>query len=267
MIPEANDFLAESNALYDLIAANTDGKLQETTAFKHWSFEDIIRHLHVWNKMAYTSLMDGEKFDAEFQRLAAGLGADGGLRVPERLYMGDIAGGELLQLWHEYASELTSAFAQTDPEQRVPWAGPPMSAQSSITARLMETWSHAQAIYDALGVERKNTDRIRSIAELGVRTYRWTFANRQMEAPMPKPHIRLTAPSGTVWTWNDESDTDYVSGDATEFCQVVTQSRNIADTHLVVKGDSARAWMPIAQCFAGPVETPPAQGERAAVNT
>jgi uncharacterized protein (TIGR03084 family) len=142
-----------------------------------------------------------------------------------------------------------------------------MSTQSSITARLMETWSHAQAIYDALGIERINADRIHSIAELGVRTYRWTFANRQMEAPMPKPHIRLTAPSGAVWTWNEESDTDYVSGDATEFCQVVTQSRNIADTHLTVKGDSANAWMPIAQCFAGPVETPPAQGKRGVVNT
>jgi hypothetical protein len=53
-----------------------------------------------------------------------------------------------------------------------------------------------------------------------------------------------------------------VSGDAVEFCQVVTQSRNIEDTGLSVTGDNARLWMSKAQCFAGPPEQPPAPGVR-----
>jgi len=38
--------------------------------------------------------------------------------------------------------------------------------------------------------------------------------------------------------------------------------RNVADTTLRVEGETARQWMSIAQCFAGPPETPPAPGAR-----
>ncbi len=43
-----------------------------------------------------------------------------------------------------------------------------------------------------------------------------------------------------------------VSGPALDFCLVVTQRRNLADTDLVIRGDAAGEWMEIAQAFAGP---------------
>jgi hypothetical protein len=43
-----------------------------------------------------------------------------------------------------------------------------------------------------------------------------------------------------------------VRGPALDFCLVVTQRRNLADTALEVEGDSAREWMSVAQAFAGP---------------
>jgi uncharacterized protein (TIGR03084 family) len=107
-----------------------------------------------------------------------------------------------------------------------------MSVRSAITARLMETWAHGQAIYDRLGVVRRNTDRIRNIAVLGVNTYDWSFRVHGQRPPQPKPHVRLTAPSGAIWTWNEPSETDLVEGSAEAFCQVVTQVRNVADTRL-----------------------------------
>ena len=39
-----------------------------------------------------------------------------------------------------------------------PWFGPPMSAASMATARLMETWAHGQDVADALGC-RRDADR------------------------------------------------------------------------------------------------------------
>jgi uncharacterized protein (TIGR03084 family) len=66
---------------------------------------------------------------------------------------------------------MAARFAAADPFARVPWVGPDMSVRSAITARLMETWAHGQAAYDLLGVVRRNTDRIRNIAVLGVNTY------------------------------------------------------------------------------------------------
>ena len=137
-----------------------------------------------------------------------------------------------------------------------------MGVRMFTTARQMETWAHGQAIYDLMGVAQTPTDRLRSVAEIGVRTYGWTFANRQSAVPGSAPHVRLTAPSGAIWEWNDPTPDNAVTGEALAFCQVVTQVRNVADTDLVVTGEPARIWMSLAQCFAGPPENPPAPGTR-----
>jgi hypothetical protein len=74
--------------------------------------------------------------------------------------------------------------------------------------------------------------------------------------------LRLTAPSGALWEYGEASDNERIEGPAEAFCQVVTQTRNIADTTLSVVGSNATAWMAKAQCFAGAAETPPAAGTR-----
>jgi uncharacterized protein (TIGR03084 family) len=137
-----------------------------------------------------------------------------------------------------------------------------MSVRSSITARLMETWAHGQAVYDVLGQMRSDTDRLKNIAVLGINTFGWTFANRGIAVPAVIPTVRLTAPSRAIWEWGPPKADNLVEGSAVEFCQVVTQVRNIEDTALRVVGATAAHWMSIAQCFAGPPEDPPAPGSR-----
>ena len=64
--------------------------------------------------------------------------------------------------------------------------------------------------------------------------------------------VILDAPDGSTWEWNREaSDANSISGPALDFCLLVTQRRNIADTSLVVNGPLAQDWVPIAQAFAG----------------
>ena len=77
--------------------------------------------------------------------------------------------------------------------------------------------------------------------------------------------MRLAAPSGETWEWNEPSESECIRGDARDFCLVVTQGRNIADTPLEVVGDVSNAWMSIAQCFAGGPVDPPKPGERSRV--
>ena len=83
-----------------------------------------------------------------------------------------------------------------------------------------------------------------------------------MEIPEEKVRVELTGPSGDLWTWGPEDTNDIVRGPAEDFCLVVTQRRNLADTKIQVKGDTAEKWMQIAQAFAGPPENRPAPGER-----
>jgi len=137
-----------------------------------------------------------------------------------------------------------------------------MSVRSSITARLMETWAHGQAIYDLLGIVRENEDWISNVVVIGVNTYGWTFKVRGQTPPEPMPRLKLIAPSGEIWTFGEENSGERIEGLAEEFAQVVTQTRNIADTALTVSGPNAAAWMAKAQCFAGGPEEPPAPGTR-----
>ena len=157
---------------------------------------------------------------------------------------------------------MSERFAGADPKARVPWVGPDMSVRSSISARLMETWSHAQALFDLFGVVRQDRDHVRNVVILGVNTFGWTYMNRRLEVPEAMPFLRLTAPSGEIWEWGDPSEEERIEGAAVEFCQVVTQTRNIADTALQVTGPVANEWMGMAQCFAGPPVAPPAPGQR-----
>jgi uncharacterized protein (TIGR03084 family) len=137
-----------------------------------------------------------------------------------------------------------------------------MGVRMFTTARHMEAWAHAQDVYDLMRAPRTHTDRIRNIAVIGVKTFAWTFRNRGLEVPGDPPYIRLVAPSGEIWQWNEPSDESRVAGEALDFCRVVTQGRNIKDTALDVLGDTATRWMAIAQCFAGAPVDPPKPGER-----
>jgi len=259
-VEQAEDFLAESEALHALLAPLADADLERPTAFKGWTLNDVIRHLHVWNRAANLSLTDEAAFDSFYAEVGAHI--RGGLRAFEQTWTNGLSGQALVATWRDFYRDMAARFGRADPSRRVKWAGPSMSARSSVTARLMETWAHGQEVYDELGVVRKNGDRIRNIVVLGNNTYGWTFAVRGEQAPAPRPYLLLTAPSGDIWSYNEPSDVERIEGPAEAFCQVVTQVRNVADTALSVTGPNATAWMHKAQCFAGPPETPPAPGSR-----
>ncbi|HVZ10463.1 MAG TPA: maleylpyruvate isomerase family mycothiol-dependent enzyme [Rhodopila sp.] len=201
-----------------------------------------------------------------FDRLNAEIRAlrDGGMtRLQETRYrLGHLTGQRLRQQWHGSVLALCERLATLPTSTRLKWTGPDMGLRMFTTARQMETWAHGQEVFDVLGRTRRPTDRLRNIAEIGVRTYGWTFANRGLQEPGPPPYVRLTAPSGGIWEWNPLATNDRIEGDALDFCQVVTQVRNVSDTALCVIGAAAHSWMQIAQCFAGPPEEPPMPGTR-----
>jgi len=258
---QARDFLDETIAISHLLEPLGDADFDRETQFKGWTINNILRHLHVWNIAADLSLRDEAGFAAFVQEMMAGI-RSGRLPDFECAYLAGLSGQSLRSAWLERAEATTDTFASADPKARVKWVGPDMSALSSITARLMESWAHAQAVYDVLGITRQDSDRIGNIVRLGVNTWGWTWKNRRVDPPGDMPHLRLIAPSGAVWEFGDASGSDKIAGRATEFCQVVTQCRNVADTSLEVSGEVAHHWMSVAQCFAGPPQDPPFPGTR-----
>lgn len=265
MLQQAEDFRQESNALYTLLDGLSESDWETKTQFKDWTINDVVAHLHYWNQGADLSLRDEKALLELMADLATAWQGEGHLVFTHRR-LGNIKGRELLAAWRGFYDETADRFAREDPKRRVKWAGPDMSVRSSITARLMETWAHGQAVYDIFGQVRADKDRIKNIAVIGINTFGWTFANRGMDVPVAMPYVGLTAPSEGLWEWgangNEEIGENSIRGNATEFCQVVTQVRNVADTALQVEGPVATQWMDLAQCFAGAPEDPPAVGTR-----
>lgn len=262
-VKQIDDLRAEAGEFDRVLAGLKDDTWRRSTLFKGWTPADIVQHLHMGDLMALASATD----EAAFAALRADIQAKratGLSRVEEtRLRLGGLTGPALRERWRRTLDELCDRLAVKPADARLKWAGPDMGLRMFATARQMEIWSHAQAIYDAVGIERpKASARLRNIAEIGVRTFGWTYRVRNLPVPTVVPHVRLEAPNGEIWEWNAECATDSVSGDAFAFCTVVTQTRNVADTALAVEGDVAKHWMSIAQCFAGPPETPPAKGAR-----
>ncbi len=267
MREQALAFQQESAALHALLAPLAADEWLRKTQFKDWTVHDVIAHLHIGNYLAGQSLSrpDDYRQYRDERRKATAEGVT--MRAGTDRWLNGLDDLALLQQWHETSGKIAQAFTAGNPSQRVPWAGPDMSARSSISARLMETWAHGQALYDLLGKQRVDSDGIRNIVTLGVNTFGWTFSNRGLEVPPDRPRLQLAAPSGEVWSWegagpDTAGSADCIEGAAVEFCQVVTQVRNIADTSLQVHGPTATRWMAIAQCFAGPPNDPPLPGTR-----
>jgi uncharacterized protein (TIGR03084 family) len=148
--------------------------------------------------------------------------------------------------------EYLRVFGGIDPRSRVQWYGPSMSAASSVTARLMETWAHSQDILDAIGRARWPTARLRHVAHLGVATRGFSFQLRGQPVPDAPVRVELTAPDGSAWEWGPADAADRVEGSALDFCLLVTQRRHRDDTALRATGPVADAWLDLAQAFAGP---------------
>lgn len=244
-----SDLADEQESLDQLVSELDDAQWNLVTPAEPWTVRDQIGHLAFFDEKAALSARDADAFMADMNTIAD-MGIDAYMAQHiDRGRRGTPA--DLLAWWRTARADLLAAFAACDPEQRLPWYGPPMRAASSAVARLMETWAHGLDVADTLGVGRTATDRLFHVADLGVRTFRFSFENRGLTAPEEKVRVALRGTTGTLRVWNDDCSNS-VTGPVEDFCMVIAQRRNLADTHLFIEGPIAEEWMGIAQVFAGP---------------
>lgn len=240
-----DDLFAEYEALDAIVAPLTEEQWSTPTPADGWSVRDQISHLWFFDVRELLALTDPDAFAADMAELLASGGTEASV-APGR----SMTGAALLDAWRRDRARLLEVAREVDPSARVPWYGPSMAARSAITARLMETWAHGQDVVDALGSSRASTDRLRHVAHIGVRARPFSYMIHGREVPAEPVYVALRAPSGDTWEWGEPSE-HHVTGDALDFCLVVTQRRHVRDTGLVVQGAAALDWIEIAQAFAG----------------
>lgn len=243
------DLAAETAAVRGRVDELSDDELLAPTPAQGWTIRDQLTHLAGFDDAAALAMSDPDAASRSFADAFA-QGADPIAAVTERGRAQDPGAG---RTWfHEARARFLAVAAATAPETRVPWFGPPMSAMSKVTARLMETWAHGLDISDALGEAPEATRRLRHIAHIGVGARGFAFAARGLPAPSDPIRVELAGPNGETWTWGPPDAADRVSGPALDFCLLVTQRRHRDDVDLAAVGEAATGWLAIAQAFAGP---------------
>ncbi|MBL1081908.1 TIGR03084 family protein [Streptomyces actinomycinicus] len=259
--PVIEDLRAESDELDQLVAELSPEQWALPTPAPGWTVAHQIAHLAWTDRSALLAVTDPGAFQALVEKALAAPGSfvdegaeEGAARPP----------AELLADWRAGRTALGEALRGAPPGGRFPWYGPPMSAASMATARLMETWAHSLDVADALGVVHPPTDRLRHVVRLGVRTRDFAFGVHGLTPPAEEFRVELTAPSGESWAYGSEGAAQRVTGPALDFCLLVTQRAHRGDLALTAVGPDADRWLDIAQAFAGPPGTgrPPREGTR-----
>jgi uncharacterized protein (TIGR03084 family) len=248
----AADLAAESAVTRALVAGLDEPGWHTPTPAAGWDIADQISHLAYFDEVTVQSALDPKQFTAGL----AAAEASGGIN-PDTIAVQfrDRSGAQLLAWFDTARGDLLNTFKNLDPKARLPWFGPAMSAASSLTARIMETWAHTQDIADALGVAREPTDRLRHVAHIGVGARAFSYAVHGKSVPAAEIRVELAGPDGAVWTWGPAGAENRVSGPALDFCLLVTQRRHRNDLSLAIEGPAAIEWMAIAQAFAGAAGT------------
>lgn len=244
-----DDLRSESDDIDRLVGELAPERWAAPTPADRWSVAHQIAHLAWTDAAALLAVTDPDAFGAQVATALVAPdsfvddGADEGAALPP---------AELLARWREGRERLQRALRAAPAGARFPWYGPPMSAASMATGRLMETWAHGQDIADALGAVREPTPRLRHVAHIGVRARDYAFGVRGLTPPAEPFRVELTAPDGELWTYGPEDAAQRVTGPALDFALLVTQRANRADVAVRAEGADADRWLDIAQAFAGP---------------
>lgn len=243
------DLTAEGDDLDALVAGLPAREWRRPTPAEGWTIAHQIAHLAWTDEQALVAATAPDRFDEVVEQAAAD--PDGFVEAGAR-DGATLDPAVLLQHWREGRRDMAEALSAVPPETRLPWFGPPMSAASMATARIMEIFAHGQDVADALQTTRIPTGRLKHVAHIGVRTRDFAYRIRGLTPPAEPFHVVLTAPDGQEWSWGDAGSAQSVTGPALDFCLLVTQRRNRADLALTAVGRDADHWLDIAQAFAGP---------------
>jgi uncharacterized protein (TIGR03084 family) len=251
------DLTAEGDALESLVRDLPEQGWKLPTPAEGWTVAHTIAHLAWTDEVAREAATAPDAFTRRVTDMLADPGGRAFREVDDAAAAGAAASPtDLLARWRRGRAELAEALSAVSPGTKLPWFGPPMSAASMATARLMETWAHGRDVADGLGGAHPGGPRaaasLRHVAHLGVRTRDFAYLVNDRTPPAEPFRVELTAPGGELWAWGPEDAAQRVTGPALDFCLLVTRRRHPADLAVVAEGEQAQEWLSFAQAFAGP---------------
>ncbi len=215
-----DDLAAEQGVLLDLLQALSRDKWDLPSPAEGWSLRDCVAHLAETDESALAGVEErstvfGERPFSPSPRRERGPGGEvAPVLTAGQLRSHAMTPAEMVTWYRSTGEALVSALRKVSDDDRITWAGRPMSARSYVTARLMEHWSHGLDIHDTAGVTTIDTGRLRHIALLGHITRDFAYRTHGLTPPRTPLYVELTSPSAATWTYGPPDATDRSYGPA-----------------------------------------------------
>ena len=105
---QADDFVAESEALHAVLAPLDDAAFDTVTQFKGWTINQVVQHLHFFNRMVDLALLDPTRFAADYAAFDEVRQIEGSMTGVTNRMLGGLSGQELVAAWRERYLEMAA---------------------------------------------------------------------------------------------------------------------------------------------------------------
>jgi uncharacterized protein (TIGR03084 family) len=241
-----DDLAAEQERLEGILGGLDEPRWLSPSAADGWTIADVVLHL-AQSEESVVATVSGRD-------LRAGLSDRAGGTVDElmaewvRAERGpapDVVFGR----WQRARRAALGALRAADPDRPLQWVAAPVKPTTLATTRLAEHWAHGLDITGPLGIEFRDTERLRHVAWLAHRTlpYSMTLAGEQPA----QVWCELTAPDGaSLWQFGPPDAESAIAGAAGDFCRVAAQRLSPDQSRLRTRGPHGATALRLLRTYA-----------------
>ncbi|MFK0007815.1 TIGR03084 family metal-binding protein [Paenarthrobacter sp. NPDC090520] len=237
----------EGEALDQLVAALPPSAWALATPAEGWTIAHQIAHLTATDENLLQALMDPQGFSLRASKMAE----DPSYVDKEAARAATEGSTQMLARWRAGRAAILESTEGRNPRDRVPWFGPDMSLLTALTARLMETWAHAQDVADTLAAPYPVTERLKHVITLAILARDYAFRTHGFQPPQQLFRISLESPDGGLWTWGPDDAQESVTGVALDFALLAVRRRHRRNSRVFPTGPLADRWLDVVQAYAG----------------
>jgi uncharacterized protein (TIGR03084 family) len=236
-----DDLAAEQDRLARILAGLTGTQWLSESGASGWTVADVVLHL----------AQSEEGVAATATGTPGGLtrGADVDDWAAARVSAERAAPAVVFERWQRARSAALTALRATPADKPLQWVVTAMKPATLATTRLAEHWTHGLDITGPLGIDYPDTERLRHIAWLAVRTLPYALARSGATAGPVR--VSLTAPDEVeVWSFGPDDAESLISGPAGAFCRVAAQRLAPSESALTTTGPSGEAALTVIRTYA-----------------